>query len=121
MGSTLSDSLEYELREFMGEMKEFKNTTERRLDSQSEKLDLLKDKVQSNPVCMFHADTMAKIEDQRRVDIKHDAELAEVRKENAIIEVKLTPTEKAQLNAASIGTIILGIWEVVRYVFHITV
>jgi hypothetical protein len=119
--ANISDDLEAELHEFMGEMREFKSTTERRLSNQGTSIDSIRDRVNNQPVCVFHAEMLAEQKLQRDRDLKHDEQIGDLKTQNAVIEYKLSPREAAQLNVASIGAALLGLWEVVKFIFKISV
>ena len=126
--ANISDDLEAELHEFMGEMREFKNTTERRLANQGTAIDNIRDKVAqvaSSPVCVFHAEMLAEQKAQRERDLKQDGDISDLKVKDAVIEYRLSPSEKRQLNIASVGSLIgVAGWAIsfiLRTFFHIEV
>jgi dsDNA-specific endonuclease/ATPase MutS2 len=55
---------------------------------------------------------------EQRVQANKTRDLEE---KDRAFELKLTPRQAIQLNAASIGTILIALWELLKFVYHINI
>ena len=76
-----------------------------------------------NNTCLFHADVISIIEKQKEKDEEHNKAIGDLKTEAAVVEARLSPSEKRQLNIASLsGVGSVTIWVityVLKIVFHI--
>jgi hypothetical protein len=105
-----------EFKQFQGQMLEFKQNTERRLDENRCKLELIESKISQPSVCQFHNIIASEIDKVKDKNVEHDKKIAETEKVQAVQEFQLKGSEKIQLNVASIGTVVLFIVQVLEWV-----
>lgn len=103
----MSTAFEAEMREFMGEMREFKSTTERRLGEQragidaintkATQLDVINARLENPAVCPAHATILRMLEENEEADKGRDEKIVDNEKKVMLVEYKLSTSDVAKI------------------------
>ena len=103
------DELLGNFREFTGEWKTWKEQTSDRLINIEVNLSSMKSECDGR---RYHANILNELKATTEDNKKR---LQEIEKLDATQEVRFSPKEKTQLNATTGGTILMAVWEIVKF------
>ena len=109
-----------EFREFRGQINEWKNATNKRLEDNNATLNEIRNKLnEERPFCSAHAEIVKLIDNVKSKGEGQDKDITDLKVKGAVIEYKLGTRDLLKVSGAAgiLGTIILAIVQIILQKF----